>query len=278
MSSGFASNADEPSPVVKAIATIPAPLSIPSVRGQSYAALIRGNPGRPSPSYSRPSSVGKPLWFRSAASSRAVNVIPRSVRNSASSHTKNFFFSISPPRSLAAATAFHWIIGLVSRAPLKGLSAQWGRAAACGPRRRHGGYCHRYNWAHVELLLFPAAQASLRRLGQRGQADGDPGAWRPRPLPQLGLGRARVAPPLPSDRPRPSRSWRFRLGDWRQLRDDRSRARSLSVDQRDRRRAGHADRPFAGRGRRVATGRRISRFGQGAGRDRGSRAALRDAA
>ena len=145
---------------------------------------------------------------------------------------------------------------------------------ACIARgRRHGGYHYRHHRSHFALFLFPAAQAPLRRLGQRGQADGDSGSRRPRPLPQLGLGGARVAPAFPSDRARPARPWRLRLGGWRQLRDGRSCARPPSTHAGGRCGSGHPDRPFAGRGRRVAGGRRIPGFGQGAGGDRGPGAA-----
>src|ERR1035441_9142720 len=84
----------------------------------------------------------------------------------------------------------------------------------------------------ASLLLFATPETALRRLGQSRQAAAGVGAWRPRPLPQLGLGRARSAPALPHYRARPSRPRRLRLGRGQRLFDDRLRARSLTADER----------------------------------------------
>src|ERR1700743_778781 len=68
---------------------------------------------------------------------------------------------------------------------------------ACFPAPRSG------NWRHARTplaSLFLAAPApALRHLGQRGRAAAAPHPWRPRPLPQLGLGGGAPGRPLPPD-------------------------------------------------------------------------------
>src|SRR6202022_3541650 len=57
-------------------------------------------------------------------------------------------------------------------------------------------------------LFLAAAAAALRRLGQSRSAALAVGAWRARPLPQLGLARRRAAPRLACPGARSARAWR----------------------------------------------------------------------
>src|SRR5208283_533832 len=106
--------------------------------------------------------------------------------------------------------------------------------------------------ADFALLLFATPETALRRLGQSRQAAAGVGAWRPRPLPQLGLGRARSAQPLSRYRAGPSRPRRLRLGRGQRLFDDRLRARPLTAHERRGQRARDAYRPLARRWNRFA--------------------------
>src|SRR6266436_745947 len=130
---------------------------------------------------------------------------------------------------------------------------------------------------NVASLLFAAPQTPLRRLGQPRQAARDPAARGTRPLPQLGFCRTRPAQPFSRSRCRPAWAWRFRLGDRRQLLDNRSRARRGPTGERARTQgAGGADRSFAWRGCRTAARGRLPRVGGSMRCNRGARAARGD--
>src|SRR3546814_10538037 len=73
---------------------------------------------------------------------------------------------------------------------------------------------------HLEQLHLAAAEASLCRLGQSRRPAAAARPRRPRPLPQLGLGRRKAEGPLSYHRTRPARTWRQRLVARRQLRSE----------------------------------------------------------
>ena len=125
---------------------------------------------------------------------------------------------------------------------------------------------------HLAHLLLAAAAAALRRLGQRRRAAAAAGAWRPRSLPQLGLGAPKscagdwhiIAPDLRGHgdsqwSPDGNYTMAGYIYDLAQLIHQQKLA---PVDHR---------RPFAGRQHRAALHRHLSRERRQAGRHRGAR-------
>src|ERR1700730_2050806 len=121
-------------------------------------------------------------------------------------------------------------------------------------------------------LFLAAATAALRRLGQPGGAALAVGAWRPRPLPPLGLARGRAAPRLACPGARSARAWRQPMVARRQLLDGRlclpppPADPSAGIGARDHRVA------FARRQHRDPLRRGLSRYGAPARCDRRARA------
>ena len=149
----------------------------------------------------------------------------------------------------------------------------------CGFSRRQTGRNDRSRQLRPDLadLFLPAAAAALRRLGQRRGAAAAAGAWRARPLPQLGLGGRRrcaatgtlspricAAMATASGRRTATTSMAGYIYDLAQL-----------IHQQE---AGAGDhrRAFARRQYRVALCRPLSGERRQAGRDRGARALRRN--
>src|SRR5882724_7595095 len=72
----------------------------------------------------------------------------------------------------------------------------------------HDLFSQRHAGPDVPSLLLPASASSLCRLGQPRGPAAAAGAWRPRPLPQLGLGGPGAARRLAYHLSRPARAWR----------------------------------------------------------------------
>src|SRR3984893_1835613 len=121
-------------------------------------------------------------------------------------------------------------------------------------------------------LFLAAAAAALRRLGQPGGAALAVGAWRPRPLPQLGLARRRAAPRLACPGARSARAWRQPMVARRQLLDGRLCLRPRPADPSAGTAAGAHCVAFARRQHRDPLRWGLSRYGAPAGRDRRARA------
>ena len=111
----------------------------------------------------------------------------------------------------------------------------------------------------VPALFFPTPAPSLCRLGQSRRAAAAAGAWRARPLPQLGLGGAGAAQGLAHHLPRPARPRRQPMVARRQLLDGRLHLRSRPARAPAGPGAGDDRRPFAGRQHLPALCRRLSR-------------------